>query len=394
MNVGKSVFSQLIDLYPEYAFKKIVAKYKGDHNTRNFSCWDQLLCMSFAQLTYRTGLRGIEACLNAQPQKLYHMGIKGNPTRTNIANANKNRDWRIYFELAQILIQEARVLYCDDNIFSKNLDTTVYALDSTTIDLCLSMFPWANFRSTKGAIKLHTLLDLKGSIPSFIEITEGSTHDVNILDILPFEPGSFYVMDRGYLDYERLFRIHKLLCFFIIRGKKDLNFKRLYSASVDRASILRCDQVIKLIGYYSKKHYPEKLRRIKVYDKNSDKDLVFLTNNFDIPAFLVAELYKNRWQVELFFKWIKQHLRIKQFYGTSLNAVKTQIWIAICVYVAVAIIKKRLGIPHSLYTILQIFSVTIFEKVSINQLLTEIKCKSHIDDSTKQLTLFDFSTGH
>lgn len=390
MNTGKTVFSQLVDLYPEYTFKKIVAKYKGDINTRRFSCWDQLLCMSFAQMTYRTSLRGIEACLKAQPQKLYHMGIKGNPTRTNLANANQNRDWRIYYELAQVLIKDARELYSNDNIFSDNLKNTVYALDSTTIDLCLSMFPWAKFRSTKGAIKLHTLLDIRGSIPSFIEITDGSVHDVNILDTLQTEPGSFYVMDRGYLDFKRLFMMHKSLCYFIVRAKKNMNFRRLYSAPVDRITGLMCDQVIRLSGYHSGKRYPEKLRRIKIYDVKNDKDLIFLTNNFEIPASMIAELYKNRWQVELFFKWIKQHLRIKKFYGTSINAVKTQIWIGICIYVSVAILKKRLNIPDSLYTILQIISVTVFEKVPFNQLFIKPKYKSTQITNVKQLTLFDF----
>ncbi len=390
MNAGKSIFSQIVDLYPKYQFDKVVSKYKGDLNTRNFKTWDQFLCMTFAQLTYRSSLRDIEACLTAQPQKLYHMGIKGNPSRTNLARANQNRDWRIYFDFAQVLIERARELYQNEIPFSEQLDSTVYALDATTIDLCLSMFPWATFRKTKGAIKLHTLLDLKGSIPSFIQITEGSVHEVRILDNINFEPGSFYLMDRGYLDFKRLYNINKSLCYFVIRAKKNLKFRRLYSSLVDSSTKIKTDQTGVLEGFYARRDYPDKLRRIKIYDAENNKYLTFLTNNFEISPAMVAELYKNRWKVELFFKWIKQHLRIKQFYGTSFNAVKTQIWIGICVYVIVAIIKKRHNLPNSLYSLLQIFSVTIFEKVPIYQLVNNESYKNPLFEDSKQLTLFDY----
>lgn len=394
MDARKTVFSQITDSFSKYHFNKIVTKYKGDKNTRSFNCWDQFLCMTFAQLTYRDSLRDIEACLTAHPQKLYHMGIKGNPTRNNIANANKSRDWRIFFEFAQILIKEARELYSCEEPFSEELENTVYALDATTIDLCLSVFPWAKFRKTKGAVKLHTLIDIKGSIPSFIEITDGSVHDVNILDQLMLEPGSFYVMDRGYLDFARLNNINENLCYFVIRSKKNLRFKRLYSSPIDNDTGLRCDQTIVLEGYYSHKDYSEKLRRVKYYDKESNRYLVFLTNNFEISALLVAELYKNRWKIELFFKWIKQHLRIKRFYGTSANAVKTQIWIAVCSYLAIAIIKKKHSIPLSMYNILQIFSVSVFEKVPIYLLLKKQDYKTPESNESNQLTIFDYLTGH
>ncbi len=389
MNEGKTVFSQIMGYFSKYEFDKIVMKYKGNYKMRHFSCWDQFLCMSFAQLTYRSSLRDIEACLNAQPQKLYHMGIKGNVTRTNLANANQNRDWRIYAEFAQYLISQARNLYQNDELENLDLDNIIYALDSTTIDLCLSLFPWAKFRRKKGAVKLHTLLDLRGSIPSFIEITDGSVHDVNILDILIPEPGSYYIMDRGYIDYKRLYRLNKELSYFVVRAKKNLKFKRLYSNKVDKSTGLRCDQVVKLSGYYQKKDYPEIIRRVKFFDADTKKRFVYLTNNFEIPALTVALLYKNRWKVELFFKWIKQHLKIKSFYGTSFNAVKTQIWISISVYVMIAIIKKTLKIEMSLYKILQILSVSVFEKVSILQLLTKsnYKTERHLDPN--QLILFD-----
>lgn len=389
MNSGKTVFSQIIEFFPKYQFNKIVNKYKGDYKTRHFSCWDQFLSMSFAQLTFRESLRDIEACLNAQPQKLYHIGIKGKVTRTNLANANKNRDWRIYAELAQILISKARKLYKYDNDFKIDLENTVYALDSSTINLCLSLFTWAKFRKSKGAIKLHTLLDLRGSIPTFIIITDGKVHDVNILDILIPEPDAIYVMDRGYLDFQRLYRIHKNSAFFILRAKKNFKFRRMYSNKVDKSTGLRCDQIIKLTGYQSSKDYPEKLRRIKYYDKDTNKMFVFITNNFNIPAIIVAELYQNRWKIELFFKWIKQHLRIKSFFGNTLNAVITQIWIAICVYLLVAIIKKVLKNDRSLYTILQIFSVSLFEKVSIFQLLNDNRISKNESCENNTLNLFD-----
>ncbi len=389
MNSGKTIFSQVMEFISKYEFDKLVSKYKGNYKSRTFTCWDQILCMSFAQLTYRESLRDIEACLNAQPNKLYHMGIKGTVAKTNLARANERRDWRIYADFAQVLISKARTLYEDDPDFTLDLKNTVYALDSTTIDLCLSLFPWAKFRKRKAAIKLHTLLDLRGSIPSFIEITTGLIHDVNILDVLIPEPGSHYIMDRGYLDFERLYRLHRAKAFFIIRAKKNFKFKRLYSRKVVKTTGLRCDQTVKLTVYKPSISYPEKLRRVKYYDSENDRYLVFLTNNFDIQASLVAELYRNRWQVELFFKWIKQHLRIKAFFGTSPNAVKTQVWIAISVYVLVAIIKKTLKIELSLYTILQIFSVSLFEKVPIYQLLTETRPQYLEGQSPNQLKIWD-----
>ena len=389
MNEGKTVFSQIMNFFPKYEFDKNVIRYKGNYKMRHFSCWDQFLSMGFAQLTYRNSLRDIEACLNAQPQKLYHMGIRGNITRTNLANANQNRDWRIYAAFAQRLISMARNLYQNDDIADIDLDSIIYALDSTTIDLCLSLFPWAKFRRRKGAVKLHALLDLRGSIPTFIEITDGSVHDVNILDVLIPEPGSYYIMDRGYIDYKRLYRLNKELGYFIVRAKKNLKFKRLYSNKVDKSTGLRCDQVVKLTGFYQKKDYPETIRRVKFFDAENEKSFVFLTNNFEIPAFTVALLYKNRWKIELFFKWIKQHLKIKSFYGTSLNAVKTQIWISISVYVMIAIIKKTLKIEMSLYKILQILSVSVFEKVSIIQLLTESNYKTKQHYAPNQLILWD-----
>jgi len=389
MNEGKTVLSQIMSHFPKYEFDKNVKKYNGNYKMRHFSCWDQFLCMSFAQLTYRNSLRDIEACLNAQPHKLYHLGIRGKVTRTNLANANQNRDWRIYAEFAQYLIFQARNLYQNDNLEDLDLDSIIYALDSTTIDLCLSLFPWAKFRKRKGAVKLHTLLDLRGSIPTFIEITDGSVHDVNILDVLIPEPGSYYIMDRGYIDYKRLYRLNKDLSYFIVRAKKNLKFKRLYSNKVNKSTGLRCDQVVKLTGFYQKKDYSETLRRVKFFDSEIDKRFVFLTNNFEIPAITVALLYKNRWKIELFFKWIKQHLKIKSFYGTSLNAVKTQIWICVSVYVMIAIIKKTLKIEMSLYKILQILSVSVFEKVSILQLLTKLNYRNKQHSDPNQLILFN-----
>jgi len=389
MNPGQTIFSQIMSFIPKYEFDKRVIKYQGNYKIRQFSCWDQFLCMSFAQLAYRESLRDIEVCLNAQPNKLYHMGIKGHVSRTNLANANRKRDWRIYAEFAQVLISHARKLYHNDPDFIVDLDNTIYALDATTIDLCLSLFPWAKFRKNKGAVKLHTLLDIQGSIPVFIEITSGLVHDVNILDVLIPEPGSFYVMDRAYLDFERLYRIKENLGYFIIRAKKNMQFQRIESRKVDKATGLRCDQIIRLSGFNTRKCYPDKLRRVKYHDNQTDKILVFLTNNFDIPALTVAELYRNRWRVELFFKWIKQHLKIKAFFGTSANAVKTQIWIAICIYVMVAIIRKMEKIELNLYTILQIFSVSLFEKVSIYQLLTDDSLQTFDCDSRKQLNLFE-----
>lgn len=355
----------MMDHLPLYEFHKCVQRYQGHHQMKKFSCLDQFLAMTFAQLTYRESLRDIEACLQAQKTKLYHMGIRGKITKSTLADANEKRDWRIYADFAQVLIHMARRMYLKED-FGIELDQTVYALDSTTIDLCLSVFPWARFRKTKAAVKLHTLLDLRGSIPTFISITDGRVHDVNILDQLIVEPASFYLMDRGYLDFDRLYQITLGLAFFVTRAKSNLKFERIYSHPVDEQKGLLCDQTIRLSNYYASKDYPEKLRRIKYDDRTTGKKLVFLTNNFSLPALTIAKLYRSRWQVELFFKWIKQHLRIKKFYGTTENAVKIQIWIAVSAYVLVAIIKKRLHLKKSLYTILQVLSVTAFEKMPIN----------------------------
>ena len=388
MYTGKLVFSQLISFLPKYEFQKCVTKYRGHHKVKHFSCWDQFLCMSFAQLTYRESLRDIEACLRSMNSKLYHMGFRCKISRSTLADANEKRDWRIYADFAQVLIHQARDLYSNED-FGLELDETVYALDSTTIDLCLSLFPWAKFRKTKGAVKLHTLLDLRGSIPVFIEITDGKFHDVNILDILIPEAGSFYIMDRGYIDFERLYSLHLSQANFIIRAKSNFQFRRIYSHPVDKSTGLRCDQTIGLTGIHVSKDYPEKLRRVHYIDQETKDDLVFITNNFTLPAITIARLYKCRWQVELFFKWIKQHLRIKSFFGTSENAVKTQIWIAITIYVLIAIVKKRLNLDISLYTFLQILSVTAFEKVDIYQLVTENSYTTLDDQNYSQMFLFD-----
>lgn len=371
-----------------YEFRKCVERYNGNKRIRTFSCWDQYLCMSFAQLTYRESLRDIESCLNSLPNKLYHMGFHGKIVRSTIADANENRDWRIYADFAQVLIHNARKLYQNEKFISE-LDETVYALDSTTIDLCLSLFPWARFRKHKGAIKLHTLLDLNGNIPSYIEITNGKVHDVNILDQLIPEPGSYYILDRGYLDFLRLYRLTQCSAFFVTRAKQNLQFTRQYSCFVDKETNVLCDQIIILSGYYAVKDYPDKLRRIKFRDVENNRILVFLTNNFTIPANTIAQLYKSRWQIELFFRWIKQHLRIKSFFGTSENAVKTQIWIAISIYVLVAIIKKQLNLSTSLYTILQVLSVTSFEQLPIPQVLTDSYYIPDTAGSDKQLLLID-----
>lgn len=387
MNSGKTIFSQLMDFLPIYEFRKSVERYKGNYKVKSFSCWDQFLCMAFAQLTYRESLRDIQACLRVARPKLYHMGIRGRVSRNTLANANQARDWRIYADFAQVLISSARNLYANDK-FGVELDHTAYALDSTTIDLCLSLFPWAKFRKRKGAVKMHTLLDLRGSIPSVVIITHGKVHDVNILDDLIMEPGAFYVMDRAYIDYVRLYKLHQSLAFFVIRAKRNFNFKRLYSQPIDKSTGVQCDQIVVLRGFYSRKDYPEKLRRIRYYDTEKNKRLLFQTNNFILPALTIAELYRYRWHVELFFKWIKQHLRIKAFYGTSENAVKTQIWIAISVYVLVAIVKKRLNLDLSLYTILQILSVTLFEKTPILQALSQYDYRNLEEANRNQLTLF------
>jgi len=388
MNSGQTIFSQLMDFIPTYEFNQCVKRYNGNYKIKNFTCWEQFLCMAFAQLTYRESLRDIQACLRAAHKKLYHMGIRSKVSRNTLAHANQIRDWRIYADFAQILIGQARKLYANED-FGVQLEQTVYALDSTIIDLCLSLFPWALFRKKKGAVKLHTLIDLRGNIPTVIFITHGKVHDVNILDALVIEAGAIYVMDRGYLDFERLCTIHQSSAFFVTRAKSNFDFKRLYSKPVDKSAGVLCDQVVILQGFYAKKSYPDKLRRIKYYDADKKKRLVFLTNNFLLPSLTIAEIYRCRWQVELFFKWIKQHLRIKAFYGTSENAVKTQIWIAISVYVLVAIVKKRLNLNLSLYTILQILSVSLFEKTPVLQALTATDYNDRENDFRRQLILFD-----
>ena len=388
MNSGKSIFSQLMDFLPAYEFRQCVERYQGNYKLKSFSCWDQFLCMAFAQLTYRESLRDIEACLRAQQTKLYHLGIRGQVSRNTLAHANSVRDWRIYADFAQVLITRARALYADDN-FGVELAQTVYALDATTIDLCLALFPWAEFRKHKGAVKLHTLLDLRGNIPTVVIITHGKVHEVNILDQLSFEAGAFYVMDRGYLDFARLYKLHLASAFFVTRAKKRFDFQRRYSQPVNRATGVICDQIVTLVNPVPRKGYPEKLRRIRYLDVQTQKRLVFLTNNFSLPPLTIAQLYRSRWQVELFFKWIKQHLRIKKFYGTSMNALKTQILIAISVYVLVAIVKKELQLEGSLYRMLQICSVSIFEKTPILQALSISEDQSTLDHLRKQLILFN-----
>ena len=388
MYAGKLVFAQVMDHLPLHTFRRCVARYRGERKVKSFSCLDQYLCMAFAQLTYRESLRDIEACLRAQSNKLYHLGIRGSVARNTLANANATRDWRMYCDFAQSLIAIARQLYAEEPL-GIDLKDTVYALDSTTMDLCLSVFPWAPFRSTKAAVKLHTLLDLRGSIPSFIFISDGKLHDVNILDQLTPEPGAFYVMDRGYIDFERLARLSDAGSFFVTRAKSNFKAQRRYSHPVDRTTGLVCDQTVVLTVYYSRKGFEAPLRRIKFNDPETGKRLVFLTNNFALPALTIAQLYRMRWRVELFFKWIKQHLRLKAFFGTSENAVKSQIWIAVSVYVLVAIVKKRLKLSASLYEMLQILSLTMFERTPLDQLLTRA-VPEHISlDSPSQLNLFD-----
>jgi len=389
LNTGKTVFSQIMAQVSHNEFDKLVSKYHGNYKVQTFSSWDQFLSMSFAQLSYRRSLRDIEACLNAQPGKLYHRGIRGNVARSNLARANENRDWRIYADLAQQMIPKARRLYSEDSDFALDLDNTVYALDSTTIDLCLSLFPWARFRKYKSAVKLHTLLDLRGSSPTFIDITSGSTHDVNVLDLLIPEAGSFYIMDEGYIDYNRQYQLFKAQSFFVTRAKSNLSYRRLSSTAVDKKTGLRSDQIVRLTGTKSSLSYPEKLRRVRYYDENLERYFIFLTNNMEISAFTVTQLYHERWKIELFFKWVKQHLRIKTFYGTMPNAVKTQVWIAVCVYLLVAIIKKSINIELSLYTILQIISVSHLEKVPINQLLTQTDSRLLDNLYRNQLNLCD-----
>lgn len=388
MYAGKTLFAQVMDFLPWTTFHRIVGRYRGNHRIRTLSCAEQFRVMAFAQLTYRESLRDIESCLGAQASKLYHMGLRQPVRRSTLADANESRDWRIYAEFAQRLISRARKLYASDSL-GVELDNTVYALDSTTIDLCLSVFPWAVFRKAKAAVKMHTLLDLRGAIPSFIHVSDGRFHDVNVLDLLLPEPGAFYVMDRGYLDFERLYRLDQAGSFFVTRAKRNLDARRLYSAPVDRSSGLICDQTIGLNGYLSSQHYPAYLRRIRYRDPDTGKGLVFLTNHTLSPAMTICLLYKSRWQVELFFKWIKQHLRIKRFYGTSENAVKTQIWIAVSVYVLIAIIRKELNLTASMHTLLQILSVTLFEKMPLQQALDENVMADLNPDLLNQLNLFD-----
>ncbi len=388
MNQGKLVFAQLVQHLPLTTFQRCVSRYRGHHKVKTFSCLDQFLSMAFAQLTFRESLRDIETCLRAQQPKLYHMGFRSGVARNTLSNANAVRDWRIYADFAQSLINIARPLYINDPL-GVDLKNTAYALDTTTIDLCLSVFPWAPFRSAKAAVKMHTLLDLRGNIPSFIHITDGKWHEVNVLDHLLPEAGAFYIRDRGFTDFARLFRFHEAGSFFVIRAKSNLTFQRRYSHPVDRSTGLICDQTVLFTGFYAQKDFNAPLRRIRFKDPETGKTLIFLTNNFLLPALTITELYRCRWQVELFFKWIKQHLRIKAFFGTSENAVKTQIWIAVSVYVLVAIIKKRLNVPASLYEILQILSLTLFERIPMDQLLTKIEPHEIGQTSENQLFLFD-----
>lgn len=388
MNQGKLVFAQLMQHLPLTTFQRCVDRYQGHHKVKSFSCLDHFLCMAFAQLTFRESLRDIETCLRAHQSKLYHLGIRSTVARNTLANANAVRDWRIYADFAQSLISIARPLYVDDT-FGVDLKNTVYALDTTTIDLCLSVFPWAPFRSAKAAVKMHTLLDLRGNIPSFIHISDGKMHEVNVLDQLLPEAGAFYIMDRGFTDFTRLFRFQEAGSFFVIRAKSNLKTQRRYSSPVDRSTGLICDQTVVFTGFYAHKDFEAPLRRIRFKDLENSKTLVFLTNNFALPALTITELYRCRWQVELFFKWIKQHLRIKAFFGTSENAVKTQIWIAVSVYVLVAIVKKRLNLSASLYEILQILSLTLFERIPMDQLLTKSVTDEIQATSENQLFLFE-----
>lgn len=388
MNLGRSVFAQLVAFLPDREFRRCVARYDGDRRYRGFSCWDQFLCMAFAQLTFREGLRDIEACLRSSPSRLYHLGIRGKVSRSTLADANERHDWRIFADFAQILIRRARVLYADDP-FGADLEQTAYALDSTTVDLCLALFPWARFRERKGAVKLHTLIDLHGNIPTFVYITDGLVHDVNALDYVVFEAGAFYIMDRGYLDFERLYRLTSAAAFFVTRTKDNVQLQRRYSHPVEPGTGVRSDQTVVLATAGSYRNYPAPLRRIRYFDDDQQRFLVFLTNNFDLPALTIAQLYRARWQVELFFKWIKQHLRIKAFYGTSENAVRAQIWIAITVYVLVAIVRKELALTASLYQILQVVSVTIFERVPILRALQPETTREKSELFSNQLNLWD-----
>jgi len=389
MYVGRTMFAQLMDALPLRRFHTCVRRYRGNHKVKQFTCLDQFRVMAFAQLTYRESLRDIEACLRAMQPKLYHMGIRGPISRNTLANANERRDWRIYADFAQVLIDRARRLYADEDFGNELQQATLYALDASTIDLCLSLFPWAHFRQTKAAIKLHTLMDLRGNIPTFIHVSDGKLHEVNVLDMLMPEPGAFYIMDRGYLDFERLFAMHQGQAFFVTRPKSNFRFRRRYSHPVDKTTGLICDQTVVLTGFYPAQRYPDPLRRIRYNDPDTGKRLTFLTNHFDLPALTIARLYKARWRIELFFKWIKQHLRIKAFYGTSINAVKTQIWIAITTYLLVAILKKELGIRQDLYTLLQVLSVSLFEKVPVLEAFSHPNPTVNNGVSCNQLSLFD-----
>lgn len=388
MFTGKLVFAQLMDFLPLHTFRRYVARYASNYPTKTFSHLDQYLCMAFAQLTFRESLRDIEVCLRAHESKLYHLGIRGHVARSNLADANEKRDWRIYRDFANALIVEARKLYADDD-FGVDLENTVYALDTTTIDLSLKVFPWAHFRKTKAAVKMHTQIDLRGNIPSFIHVSDGKLHEVNVLDLITPEPGSFTIMDRGFLDFTRLYRLTQAGAFFVIRPKSNTLFQRVYSRPIDKSTGLRSDQTVRLTGNKSVGDYPQYLRCVSFYDEENNKFLKFFTNNFELPPLTIAQLYKCRWQVELFFKWIKQHLRIKAFFGTNENAVKTQIWIAISVYVLVAIVKKRLGVEASLYTTLQILSLTLFEKMPLDQLLNGKALQNFNQPLSNQLNLFD-----
>lgn len=388
MNCGRTIFSQLLDELPIHEFRKCVARYRGDRRIKTFSCWDQFLCMIFAQLAYRESLRDIVACLQSQNQRLYHMGFRSKVSRSTLADANETRDWRIYADFAQVLIARARELYRNEDL-GLELSNTVYALDSTIIDLCFSLFPWASYKSNQHAVKLHTLLDLRGKIPTFIRITPAQLHDIQILDQVMLEPGAFYVMDRGYLDFARLHRWTLAGSFFVTRARKNFRYRRLISQAVDKKTGIQCDQVISLKWFYSVKGYPDRLRRIRFLDPQTQKRLVFLTNNFVLPAMTIADLYRSRWHVELFFKWIKQHLRIKAFVGTSPNALKTQVWTAVCAYVLVAIVKKRLNLDMSLYTMLQILSVSLFEKTPILQAFSRTFTQTIDDENCNQLALFN-----
>ena len=388
MNQGRTVFAQIMELISHNEFNRCLERYNGNQRVRRLSCWDQFLAMAFAQLTYRESLRDIEVCLGAHHSKLYHCGLSAPIKRSTLAEANENRDWRIYSDLAHSLISVARSLYTDVEL-GFELDATVYALDSTTIDLCLALFPWAVFRRAKGAIKLHTMIEVPSSIPVFIHITHGKTHDLRALDVLVPEPGTFIVMDKGYVDFLRLYTLHLALTFFVVRPKKDLQFRRRYSRPVDKSTGLRSDQTILLTGPKSQKLYPDPMRRVSYFSEEINKYFVFLTNNFNVSALTIAQLYHKRWQIELFFKWIKQHLRIKQFFGTSLNSVKTQIWISICVYVLIAILKKRLALPQSVYTILQVLSLSLFEKKPILSLFDGLDFQGNPYNSRNQLILFE-----